>query len=178
MMKNHLTIAWNVIIALFIGLAAFVIVPKIIGQFQWLDRFSEGALRDRVVMMGFQGIGLLMVIAFGAFSLSSVFWRKVSWGWRGLFIGVLVSSVGGVVVAIQIDQANMGLVAYGDYLAFLIGAAVIVFPIALVGVGYPKLLLDAWRRILGRRQDEPSVAPNRSSAALLNPEPSVRGSED
>ncbi len=143
-MKKSLTIAWNLIIALFIGLAAFAIAPKIIGQFQGLDRLSEGAFRDRVVMMGFHGIGLLIVIAFGAFSLSSLFWRKVSWGWRGLFIGVFAASVVGTLVAIQIDRADMGFVTYGDYLTFLIGAAVIVIPIAVVGVGYPKLLLDGY----------------------------------
>ncbi len=153
-MKSKLTIVWNIIIVLFIALVAVAIVPKVGYQFQGLDKFPEGTFRARATMMGFEGIGLIVVFIAGAFSLSSVFWRKVAWGWRASFLVVLLAAGIGTFIAIQIDKADMGFVIYGDYISFLLGTVVIVFPILIFGRGYPNLLVRAYHRIRKPKQAE------------------------
>jgi hypothetical protein len=158
-MKKILTFAWNLILITFVALAASVIIPKALGQFQGLAKLSEGSLRARTMMFGFQGIGLLVVIGAGALSLSSIFWRRVSWVWRGLFVGILAASCIGTLIAIRIDRADMGFVTYGDYFTFVLGTVVIALPIIACGTGYPNLLLRIYQRIRGNKDQGEQAAP-------------------
>ena len=147
MMKIKLTIAWNIAIALFIALVTDTIAPKVAEPFQSLDKIPEGAFRWNVMMVGFEAIGLIVVVIAGAFSLSSVFWKKVDWGWRAVFLAVFLAAVIGTFIAIEIDKADMGLVYYFDYILFLTGTIVIVFPIVIFGRGYPNLIMRMYHRI-------------------------------
>lgn len=149
-MKKALTIIWNLTLILLVALAASFMIPRILGQFQGLDRLSEGSFRTRSLMFGIQGIALCVVMAAGALSFSSVFWRKVSWPWRGFFITIVAVSCVGALIAIRIDRADMGFVIYGDYVAFVLGTFAIAFPIIAWGIGYPLLLLRIYRRIRGK----------------------------
>jgi hypothetical protein len=158
-MKKYITIAWNLILIIFVALAASIIIPKVIGQFKGIDRLSEGSLRDRTMMFGFQGIGLFVVIATGALSLSSIFLRRVSWVWRGLFIALLAACAVGTYIAIRIDRADMGFVTYGDYITFVGGAVFIAFPIVAFGSGYPSLLCKLYRRLRGHNNQAEQGAP-------------------
>ena len=153
-MKIILTIAWNIAIALFIALVIDLIAPKVTKQFQSLDKIPEGAFRSNVMMVGFEAIGLIVVIVAGAFSLSSVFWKKVDWGWRAMFLAVFLAAVIGTFIAIEIDKADMGLVYYFDYISFLTGTIVIAFPIVIFGRGYPNLIVRMYHRIKKRKQAE------------------------
>lgn len=54
-MKIILTIAWNLILITFVALAAVVIVPKVLGIFNGLDRLGEGSWRARTMMLGSKG---------------------------------------------------------------------------------------------------------------------------
>ena len=146
-MNNKLAIVWNIIIVVFIALVTATIVPKVAYQFQSMDRLPEGAFRSSVMMVGFEGIGLIVVCVAGAFSLSSIFWKKVAWGWRALFLAVFLAAGIGTFIAIQVHTADMGSVLYGDYIAFLLGTVAIVFPILIFGIGYPNLLMRAYHRI-------------------------------
>jgi hypothetical protein len=158
-MNKCITIAWNLILIMIVALAASVIIPKILGQFQGLDRLGEGPFRDRTMMFGFQGIGLFAVIAAGALSLSTIFLRKVSWVWRGLFIALLAACIVATIIAIRIDQADMGFVTYGDYISFVGGTILISFPIVAFGRGYPSLVLRVYRRLRGHHHPAEEAAP-------------------
>ncbi|MGJ8643020.1 MAG: hypothetical protein ACSHX9_06400 [Luteolibacter sp.] len=147
-MKRKLTLAWNLVLILFVVLGEYGFAPQVISLFQFLDELAEGSFRTRAMMLGFEGIGLLILIAAGALSLSSIFWRKVSWPWRAVY-GVIVIAAGlGSFIAIEINRKDMGFVSFGDYLTFVFNAVMIVLPILLFGVGYPNLFFRVYRRVM------------------------------
>jgi len=138
-------IIWNLLLVC-LGIAIlWLVVPKVFPQFREISPTLPGTFRARAIMVGFQGIGLIVtaLLLFGSLS---------SWAWQGIssigrwFYGLMsLLLLGGAGVSIYIDYVDMGFVGYGDYITFIFSVLLIAFPIVAFGTGYIGLAYRFWR---------------------------------
>ncbi|OHB76913.1 MAG: hypothetical protein A2Z34_00990 [Planctomycetes bacterium RBG_16_59_8] len=137
---------WNLVLVC-CGIALlWLFVPKVLSQFKSISLDLPDALRARIVMSVFQGVGLIVVVLLLLGSISSWAWQRVSAAGRW-FYGIMgVSLLGGAGVSIYIDHAEMGFVGYGDYATFGFSVLLIAFPVVAFGTGHIGLACRFWKR--------------------------------
>lgn len=59
----------------------------------------------------------------------------------------MIAAVIWTFIEIEIERKEFGSVMYGNHITFVFYAVVISLPILLFGVGYPNLLIRAYRRV-------------------------------
>jgi hypothetical protein len=180
-MKRAAITLWNVLLLAFVCFWAWAIIPKALLQFTDLDQLRAGTFKARVIMIGFEGLGLFLAIAVCAASVSSFFWRRISGLWRAIFGGVLVVLFFGTITAIGITHADRAKGApnefvnlHGDFVAFWVTTAFILLPHVICGRGYPDLAIAACCKIRGVRNTAStsgnSIIAETAKAKRGNPE--------
>ena len=77
---------WNSILVVVVILSCVVIIPKALASFQELEGIEDEWFKLRCQMVGVEGVGLLLVIVLGSFSLSTYFFQKCRVFYRIVFI--------------------------------------------------------------------------------------------
>jgi hypothetical protein len=143
---------WNGLLVLFALLAALVIVPKGIEQ-------VRSPLAPELDVYGYVGIGLLIAVWLCTASLASPFWFTVP-VWFRVVIGVsLLALIAGYVWATNRywgAPITFGpLVSSIDLFIYFGSIAAFMWPLLLLGRGYPTLFRRFQSRTRNERSDNP-----------------------
>lgn len=113
-------------------------------------------------MGGFEGIAVLLLFALAAISTTSIFWTRVGWTWRTIYILAGIAFAVGAQIGRRVEYEYLGTNLGNDRAAFLLSYVIIAFPIVFLAMGWPRILFVCGRRFLPAPDSNQRVEDKRS----------------